>query len=216
MYLSAQEPGANPFGTTWTSGTINNQIFYGGKASFTVKPIFSYRGAMRGDVDARAIADDNFMTKALSGPASPSPAVTPANISFVYVVPSYSTALDPAQEFLLHLTANYGEAIFNTELCNHPSYPATAPQQGAWLDSDPFGSTPVSKLSVLKDAAVWNTNLGYPGADNPAIAEVYFTFIMPRMFANAAKGTMTAAQAVADAEAKINIIYSKWRGRGLI
>jgi hypothetical protein len=36
------------------------------------------------------------------------------------------------------------------------------------------------------------------------------------MFAEAAQGTKTPAEAVADAEAQINAIFDDWRGRGLV
>ena len=214
LYASAQAGGGNPdpFGTNWTSGT-NNQLFNGGTASFIINPISHYRSAQK-DSSLRAIADDNFMTKALMGPAGV--ALVPSNISFVYIVPSFSPNLDSASEFMLALTESYGDAITQTELYNHPSYPNSAPNQMSQLINDPFGSTPANKLEVLADAATWNTNVGHPGSDNPALGEVVFSFIIPRMFANTAMGGMTAEQSVADAEMQINAIYTMWRDRGLV
>ena len=36
------------------------------------------------------------------------------------------------------------------------------------------------------------------------------------MFARAARGEVSAKQAVADAEAQINPVFDKWRARGLV
>ena len=49
-----------------------------------------------------------------------------------------------------------------------------------------------------------------------AIGEVFGTFIIPNMFARAARGQVSAKEAVADAEAQIKPIFEKWRARGLV
>ena len=69
---------------------------------------------------------------------------------------------------------------------------------------------------MLKNATEWSTNVGHPGPANTAIGEVFATFIIPNMYAKAARGEMTPAQAVADAERQINPIFDKWRRRGLV
>jgi len=48
------------------------------------------------------------------------------------------------------------------------------------------------------------------------VGQVFGESIIPVMFAEAAQGNMTPAEAVADAESKINAIFNDWRGRGLI
>jgi hypothetical protein len=45
---------------------------------------------------------------------------------------------------------------------------------------------------------------------------VFNTFIIPNMFARAARGEVSARQAVLDAEAQINPVFSKWRSQGLV
>jgi len=219
MYEAAQGVGGaeyESFGDKWGSGT-NNALFNSGKASYIVNPISHYRGALRADSqDLKDIAADNFISKALAGPGNANNPIIPANISFAYIAPKTSDNVETAKEFLLHLTANYDEAIQNAELYNFPSYPSTAPTQQASLANDPFGSVPTNKLLPFQDAATWNTNVGHPGTDNPAVGEAFFTFVIPRMFAAAVDGGKTAAQAVKDAEDQLNVIYTFWRDKGLL
>jgi multiple sugar transport system substrate-binding protein len=71
------------------------------------------------------------------------------------------------------------------------------------------------KLSVLKDAEKWSNNIGHPGPANPAIGEVFATFVVPNMFANAVRG-MKAETAVEQAELLTKAIFAKWRKKGLV
>ena len=99
------------------------------------------------------------------------------------------------------------------------AFPSTVPdltKDGGWLDADPFGSNPKDKLSLLKKALDWSTNIGYPGPANAAEGEVFGTFVIPQMMAKAAQGQMSPKDAVADAERQINTIFKKWRDQGLI
>ena len=45
---------------------------------------------------------------------------------------------------------------------------------------------------------------------------MFATFVIPNMFARAARGEVTPQQAVTDAEAQIKPIFDNWRARGLI
>jgi multiple sugar transport system substrate-binding protein len=67
---------------------------------------------------------------------------------------------------------------------------------------------------VLAKAAEWSTNAGHPGHDNAAIDEVVNRYIVPKMFAAAARGDMSADAAVREAEAQVKQIYDKWWGQG--
>ena len=60
------------------------------------------------------------------------------------------------------------------------------------------------------------TNLGHPGYSNPAVGEVFNTFILPNMMAKAARGDLSPEQAVDQAAKQASAIYSRWRERGLI
>ena len=115
--------------------------------------------------------------------------------------------------------ASYDKAVYNSELYNFPAFSNTTPDlfaEGGWLDRDPFGSNPADKLAVLKDAGLWSTNIGHPGSANAAVDEVFRAFIIPDMFAKAARGEMTTIEAVSWAESETVPIFEKWRARGLV
>ena len=89
-----------------------------------------------------------------------------------------------------------------------------------WLEqataNDPFGSNPPSKLKPIATALQWATNIGHPGPANPAESEIFDTFVLPTMFANAATGRMSAKQALDDAHQQAKKIFEKWRSKGLV
>src|SRR6266566_3000650 len=98
---------------------------------------------------------------------------------------------------------------------------AQSPAAGTkWLEqataSDPFGSNPPAKLKPISTALQWATNIGHPGPANPAESEVFDTFVLPTMFANAATGRMSAKQALDEAHQQAKKIFEKWRGKGLV
>src|SRR5207248_10430701 len=75
---------------------------------------------------------------------------------------------------------------------------------------------PPTKLQPIGTALQWATNIGHPGPANPAESEVFDTFVLPTMFANAATGRMTPAQALDDAHKQVKTIFEKWRAKGLV
>jgi len=196
----------------WTPAS-NNQGLIAGELSYILNSISAYRSLQ--DIDAAA-ADNIGFGPALSGPRGDQYASS--HVWSVYVIPNYvqGPELEAAKAFLLHLTANYNQAVFNSKLYNFPAFPSTVPELNGWLTQDPFGSRPADKLLVLNsalDTAAW---LGYPGPANPAIGEVFGTNIIVTMMAEAARGEKTPEQAIADAETQINAIFDKWRAQGLV
>ncbi|HEY3239672.1 MAG TPA: hypothetical protein VGL92_08920, partial [Acidimicrobiia bacterium] len=75
---------------------------------------------------------------------------------------------------------------------------------------------PKDKYALLAGAAEWSTNPGHPGYDHPGIEEVLYQFLIPRMFAAAVRGELSAEEAVKAAEAQITPFFDKWRERGKI
>jgi multiple sugar transport system substrate-binding protein len=188
----------------------NNQALIAGKASYILNSISAWRTAMGANPE---VADDIFFVPALRGPKA---ALAAQHVIYQWVVPKYAANADAAKEFLLHYTANFAAVTYHSELYDLPGWPSIVPQLNGWLDNDPFGAKPPNKLSLLKGATNWSANIGYPGPSSPAIGEVFNTFVLPNMFARAARGQVGAKQAVADAERQINAIFRNWRGRGLV
>jgi multiple sugar transport system substrate-binding protein len=132
------------------------------------------------------------------------------------MIPNYAQNPDTAKEFLMHLVGNYTAACEQSELYNFPAWPSTVPDLESWLDNDPYGSEPADKLTLLKTANDWTTNLGHPGPANAAMGEIFALPTLPNMMARAATGQQTAEESVAEAEAEINAIFEKWRAEGLM
>jgi multiple sugar transport system substrate-binding protein len=191
----------------------NNQGLIAGELSYILNSISAYRSLQEIDPEA---ADNIGLGPALVGPRGDQ--FASAHVWSVYVIPNYveGPELEAAKAFLLHLTANYNQAVFNSKLYNFPAFPSTVPELEGWLANDPFGSRPTNKLEFLGDAKDWVTWLGYPGPANPAIGEVFGTNIIVTMMAEAARGEKTPEQAIADAETQINAIFDKWREAGLV
>jgi multiple sugar transport system substrate-binding protein len=199
----------------WNAAS-NNQGLIAGELSYILNSISAYRSLQKIDPEA---ADQIFFTAPLKGPRGDQHAS--AHVWQIYVIPDYveGAELEAAKAFLLHHTANYGQATFNSELYNFPAFPSTVPElfeEGGWLDVDPFGSRPNNKLGLLKNAEETVTYLGWPGPSNPAVARVYATNIVSNMMAQVAKGEKTAEEAVAEAETQIEEVFNEWRAKGFV
>jgi ABC-type glycerol-3-phosphate transport system substrate-binding protein len=188
----------------------NNQGMVGGKLSYIVNSISAYRTTQKVNPTQ---ANDTFFVQALEGPAD---ALAAQHVMYNWIVPKHSESVDAAKEFLLHYTENYARATWESELYDFPAFPKRVPKLNDWLDDDPFGSEPRDKLSVLKSALDWSTNVGRQGNANTAVGEVFGTFIVPNMYARAARGRQTPEESVARAESEIVPIFEKWRRNGLI
>ncbi|MDQ3885502.1 MAG: extracellular solute-binding protein, partial [Actinomycetota bacterium] len=188
----------------------NNQGLIAGQLSYILNSISGYRTAQEQNPE---VADDTLFVPALEGPET---GIAAQHVMYNWIVPSYSPNADAAKEFLLHYTANMPSATYYSKLYDFPAWPELVPQLDGWLADDPFGSTPPDKLAVLRNATEWATNIGHPGPASPAIGEVFGQFIIPNMYARAARGEMSPEQAVAQAEQQIGPIFDKWRQRGLV
>ena len=196
----------------WTPGS-NNQGLIAGELSYILNSISAYRTLQ--DIDPAA-ADNIGFGPALLGPRGDQWAS--AHVWGIYIIPSYvqEPELSAAKAFMLHLVANYNQAVFNSKLYNFPAFPSTVPQLADWVGNDPFGSRPADKLQILETAIDWTAYIGFPGTANPATSEIFVTSIIPTMMGKAALGELTAEEAVAEAEAQINEIFEKWRDKGLV
>lgn len=215
----------------WNAAS-NNQDLLAGKASYIVNSISAYRSAQAAKPD---IAKDVFFTGPLAGPKGDRWANV--HVLYNYIIPKFAKAReDLAKQFILHLAANYDQAMYQSKLYNSPSFfgtPVPSGERGypaikdaktlknlndAWFAHDPFklDGEADGKLAPLVPAPEWTTNLGHPGYSNPAVGEVFNTFILPNMMAKAARGDLTPEQAVDEAAKQCASIYAQWRGRGLI
>ena len=199
----------------WNAAS-NNQLLVAGQASYILNSISAYRTAMEQQPET---ADDIFLSLPLVGPGGDDRALAHGHAVFTAMIPTYAENPDTAMEFLLHLTANYQAVVDESLFYNFPAFPDTYSaliEDGGPLDNDPYGSNPPDKLAVLKTANDWTVNLGWPGPANAMIGEVFNTFVLSDMMAKAARGDVTPAEAVAEAETILNEIAQNWRDEGLM
>lgn len=201
---------------SWNAAS-NNQAFVSGRASYIQNSISFYRTAQETN---QKNAEDTGLVSGLKGPTGQIHQT--AHLWFIYVLPSYVTNKDQilaAKKFLLDLEANYSNATFYSKLYDFPAYPKVVPQlneKDGWLADDPWGSQPSDKLAILGKALPLTAWPGYPGYANPAVSEVYNTFLLSTMMAQAARGEKTPEQAVKATAAQIQQIVAKWRKLGYI
>jgi hypothetical protein len=194
---------------SWNAAS-NNQGLAAGQLSYILNSLSAWRTSQETDPE---VAADIFFSPALRGPAD---ARAASHVMYNWIVPTFAANPDAAKEFLLYYTANSDVVAWNSKLYDFPAYPDVVPDLDTWLGADPFGAQPPEKLALLENAVEWSTNIGYPGTANTAEGEVFATFVIPNMFARAARGEASPQQAVADAEAQIIPIFDNWRSRGLI
>jgi multiple sugar transport system substrate-binding protein len=84
------------------------------------------------------------------------------------------------------------------------------------LVSNDKKAKPADKYAVLIDSLEWATNVGFPGYANAAIDEIYSTWVLNVMFAQAATGSLSPEDAVKEADEKSRRIFEKWRERKLL
>ena len=217
--------GMNPSVLSWNAAS-NNQALNARQTAYILNSISAYRTAQDNKLP---IADDIHFTRALVGPGGTGLAST--HVIGIYVIWKFAQNPDLAKRFLVDLVGRYREAVMASKLYNFPSFPGSVaePQVAVagkvaagneWLQGvtakDPFGSNPPSKLGPLGSATEWTANIGHPGRANSAVGEVFDTFVLPTMFANAATRRMTPAQALDDAHQQTLRIFEKWRRRGLV
>jgi len=198
---------------SWTAAS-NNQGLIAGKLSYILNSISAYRSAQTSNP---TVAADIFFVPALKGPTGT--ALASEHVVRGYVIPKFvpSQNVDKAKAFLLNLADNSSAVATNSQLYDFPAFKngAAWTQLPGWLASDPFKSAPANKLAVLNTAVSWSTNVGHPGPANAAESEVFNTFVLPNMMADAARGTSPQA-AVAKADAQVKAIFAKWRQQGLV
>jgi len=197
---------------SWNAAS-NNQGLIAGKLSYILNSISAWRTAQGA---SPAVADDVFFVKALRGPKD---ARAAQHVLYNYIIPKHASNPDAAKEFLLHYTDNWPLVTYYSKLYDFPSWLGLVPKLPDWLKSDPFGANPRDKLAFLggvDQAVEWSASIGHPGPSNPAIGEVLGTYVIPNMFARAARGDMTPAQTVQAAHQECERIFDRWRQRGLV
>ena len=188
----------------------NNRLITSGRGSMILNAVSALRAAEQQDPE---LGSKIALAPSPLGAAGDRPRCTYAVGS--YVIWKFSPNIELAKRFLVDLALSYRDAFLQSAFYNLPAFPGAVPDLGDLVANDPT-ARPQDKYMLLRDAANWSTNLGNPGPFNAAVDEVVNVFVLSKMFSAAARGQMSAADAVAAAEAEMRPIFAKWRERGKI
>jgi multiple sugar transport system substrate-binding protein len=182
----------------------NNRGILAGKLSFVDNAISVTRSAEK---DNPEMSKNIQLTAALRGPVR---RIAAEHVMDCYVVWDFAENKEGAKKFLVDLVDNFSTAFNASEFYNFPCFPKTVPDINKRLGND-AKAVPNDKYKVLSNVMSWATNVGYPGYATAAIDEVFNTFVLPTMFAKAARDEMTPEAAVKAADTEVRRIFDKWK-----
>ncbi|HSP16654.1 MAG TPA: extracellular solute-binding protein [Thermoanaerobaculia bacterium] len=182
----------------------NNRGILAGKLSFVDNAISVTRSAEK---DNPEMSKNIQIAPALRGPVR---RIAAEHVMDCYAIWDFAENKDGAKQFLIDLIENFSTAFNASEFYNFPCFPSTVPDLKERISNDPKG-VPNDKYKVLSNVLDWATNVGYPGYATAAIDEVFNTFVLPTMFAKAARDEMTPEDAVRAADKEIRRIFDKWK-----
>lgn len=199
LYKNAETPEV----FSWDPSS-NNRDILAGKASFVDNAISVTRAAEK---DNPEMSKQIQLTPALKGPVH---RLASEHVMSCYAVWDFAQNKEGAKKFLVDLVNDFSTAFNASEFYNFPCFPATVPDIQKRLANDPK-AVPHDKYKVLGNVLTWATNVGYPGYATAAIDEVFNTFVIPTMFAKAARDEVTPEAAVKAADTEVRRIFEKWK-----
>ena len=199
LYKEAETPEV----FTWDPSS-NNRAMLAGKASFVMNAISITRAAEK---DNKEMSAKIGISPALKGPVR---ALAAEHVMDCYVIWDFAENREGAKQFLVDYIDDFGTAFKESEFYNFPCFPKTVPDLQKLIANDPKADPP-DKYKVLGNVLEWATNVGYPGYASAAIDEVFNTWVIPTMFAKAARDEMTPEAAVDAADKEVRRIFDKWK-----
>jgi multiple sugar transport system substrate-binding protein len=187
---------------TWDVSS-NNRFMLAGKGSFAMNAISITRSA------EKDVPEMSKKIQLVKSPAGPVRRMGLEHVMGVYVIWKFAENQAGARQFLLDLIDNYRTAFLESEFYNFPCFPKTVPDLQELIAKDPKAEPP-DKYKILGDFVENATNVGYPGYSTAAIDEVFSTFVIPTMFAKAARDELTPEDAIKAAERDMRRIFAKW------
>lgn len=187
---------------TWDVSS-NNRFMLAGKGSLALNAISITRSA------EKDVPEMSKKIQLAKSPAGPVRRMGLEHVMGVYVIWRFADNKEGAKQFLLDLVGNYRTAFLESEFYNFPSFPKTVPDLAELIAKDPKAD-PADKYKILTDFLNNATNVGYPGYSTAAIDEVFNTFIIPTMFARAARDELSPEDAIKAAEREMKRLFAKW------
>ena len=182
----------------------NNRGILAGKLSYVQNAISVTRSAEK---DNPEMSKQIQLVPALKGPVR---RIAAEHVMSCYAIWEFAENKDGAKKFLADLIDGFSDAFNASEFYNFPCFPTTVPDIKKRLGNDPK-AVPNNKYAVLGDVLTWATNVGYPGYATAAIDEAFNTFVLPTMFAKAARDEMKPEDAVKAADTEYRRIFAKWK-----
>jgi multiple sugar transport system substrate-binding protein len=182
----------------------NNRGILAGKLSYVANAISVTRSAEKDNPD---MSKKIQLRPALKGPVR---RIACEHVMDCYVIWNFAENKEGASKFLIDYMETFETAFKASEFYNFPCFPSTVPNIKQLIANDPK-AVPNNKYAVLGDVLNWATNVGYPGYASAAIDEVFNTFVIPTMFAKAARDEMTPEAAVKAADEEVRRIFAKWK-----
>lgn len=182
----------------------NNRGILAGKLSYVANAISVTRQAEK---DNPEMSKQIQLRPALKGPVR---RIASEHVMSCYVIWNFAENKEGASQFLIDLINDFETAFKASEFYNFPCFSSTVPNLKQLIANDPK-AVPPDKYAVLGDVLTWATNVGYPGYATAAIDEVFNTFVIPTMFAKAARDEMTPEAAVKAADEEVRRIFAKWK-----
>ena len=187
----------------------NNRAMLAGKASVVLNAISITREAENKNME---IGDKIGLAKAAKGPVR---RMGLEHVMDVYVIWKFAENKEGAKKFLIDYIGNFRDGFLASEFYNFPCFTDRVPDLAKLLEKDSKGK-PADKYKVLTDSLDWATNVGYPGYATAAIDEVFNSWVINTMFAQASTGSLSPEDAIKEAEAKCKKIWAKWQQKKLI
>ena len=188
---------------TWDPSS-NNRAILAGKVSYVANAISVTRTAEK---------DNPEMSKKIQivpAPKGPVRRIAAEHVMDCYVIWRFAENKEGAKKFLVDYMDAFGEAFKQSEFYNFPCFPKTVPNLAQQVSNDPKAQPP-DKYKVLANVLDWATNIGFPGYATAAIDEAFNTFVIPTMFAKAARDELSPEDAARAAEQELKRIFDKWK-----
>jgi multiple sugar transport system substrate-binding protein len=185
---------------TWDPSS-NNRFFVSGKGHIIQNAISAIRTAEKQ-------VPDLAKKMALAPPAAgPVRRMGSEHLLHCYVVWKFAENPEMAKKFLVDLVGAYNDAFLASEFYNFPSFTKSVTDLKGKLAADKVDP---ERYLFLADAEKWSAYPGYPGHTTAAIDECFNTFVVPNLFARAAKGEQSPEDSAKQAEAEMKRIFAKW------
>jgi multiple sugar transport system substrate-binding protein len=193
---------------TWDASS-NNRLMLAGRGSLALNAISITR---TGESQKIPVANKIWLAKSAAGPTR---RLGLTHLNSIYVIWKFAENIEAAKRFLVDYVGNFRQGFLASQFYNFPCFPQMVPDLKQLITND-GQALPRDKYKVLEDVSEWTTNVGYPGYANAAEDEIFNSWTISTMFAQAASGKMTPEEALRQTDEKVQRIFQKWRDQNKV